>query len=121
MSRLTEREFDRRSIHLENPIHEPGAYEAQARFSYGISATLKLIVDAEGQEGAVEARMAEEAEQAEAADQDMEPEAMESPGTDDAVDRDTEPEAVESPGTDGADEQAPSTDPEPDAEEEQQP
>ena len=103
LSRVTEREFDRRSIHLENSIHEPGVYEAQARFSYGISATLKIIVDAEGQEGAVEARLAEEAEQAEAAEQGMEPEAMESPGTDDA------------------DEQAPSTDPEPDAEEEQQP
>ena len=62
--------------------------------SYGISATLKLIVDAEGQEGAVEARMAEEAAQAEAASQNI------------------QPEAVESPGTDGADEQAPSTDPE---------
>ena len=101
--RVTEREFDRRSIVLENPIHEPGAYEAQARFSYGISATLKIIVDAEGQEGAVEASMAEESEQAEAADQDM------------------EPEAVESPGIDSADEQAPSTDPEPGVEEEQQP
>ena len=81
LTRLTEREFDRRSIHLESPIHEPGAYEAQARFAYGISATLKLIVDAEGQEGAVEARMAEEAgeaEQSEAAGQDTEPEAVES-------------------------------------------
>ena len=101
--RLTEREFDRRSIHLENPIHEPGAYEAQARFTYGISAPLKLIVDAEGQEGAVEARMAEEAAQAEADSQNI------------------QPEAVESPGMDVADEQAPSTDPETDVEEEQQP
>ena len=105
LTRITEREFDRRSIHLENPIHEPGAYEAQARFAYGISATLKLIVDAEGQEGAVEASMAEdaEAEQSEAAGQD------------------TDPEAVESPATDDADEQAPPTDPEPSAEEEPQP
>ena len=101
--RITEREFDRRSIHLEDSIHEPGAYEAQARFPHGISATLKLIVDAEGQEGAVEARMAEEAEQAEATDQD------------------TEPEAVKPPGTDVADEQAPPTDPEPGVEEEEQP
>ena len=101
--RLTEREFDRRSIVLENPIHEPGVYEAQARFAYGISATLKLIVDAEGQEGAVEARLAEESEQAEADSQDMEPEAAEPAGADDA------------------DEPAPSTDPEPSAEEEQQP
>ena len=101
--RLTEREFDRRSILLENPIHEPGAYEAQARFPHGISATLKLIVDAEGQEGAVEARIAEEAAQAEAAEQNM------------------EPEAVKPPGTDVADEQAPPTDPEPGVEEEEQP
>ena len=106
LTRITEREFDRRSISLENPIHEPGAYEAQARFAYGISATLKLIVDAEGQEGAVEARMAEEAEGAEQAE---------------AADQDTEPEAVESPATDDADEQAPPTDPEPSAEEEPQP
>ena len=105
LTRLTEREFDRRSISLENPIHEPGAYEAQARFAYGISATLKLIVDAKGQEGAVEARMAEEtegAEQAEAAGQVV------------------EPEAVESPSTDDADEPAPSPDPEPSEEEEPQ-
>ena len=101
--RLTEREFDRRSIHLEDSIHEPGAYEAQARFPHGISATLKLIVDAEGQEGAVEARIAEEAAQAEAAEQNM------------------EPEAVKPPGTDVADEQAPPTDPEPGVEEEEQP
>ncbi len=103
LTRLTEREFDRRSIILENPIHEPGAYEAEARFAYGISATLKLIVDAEGQEGSVEASMAEEAEQSEADGLDM------------------EPEAVESPAADDADEQAPSTDPEPSVEEEPQP
>ncbi len=120
--RLTEREFDRRSIQLENSIHEPGIYEAQVRFSYGISATLKIVVDAEGQEGAVEARLAEEAEQAEAAEQGMEPDTVKSPAMDETdAEQNMEPEAVESPGTDDADEQTPSTDPEPDAEEEQQP
>lgn len=48
--RLTEREFDRRSIQLEGPIHEPGEYPVEIRLSHGITASLQVTVLAEGQE-----------------------------------------------------------------------
>lgn len=48
--RLTEREFDRRSIQLEEPIHEPGEYPVEIRLSHGVSTTLVVTVLAEGQE-----------------------------------------------------------------------
>ena len=60
LSSLTERQFDRRSIHLDKPIQEPGLYEVQLRFSYGIAAALRVVVDGEGQEGSVEAALAEQ-------------------------------------------------------------
>ena len=50
--RLTEREFDRRSIQLEAPIHEPGEYPVEIRLSHGVSTTLQVKVLAEGQETA---------------------------------------------------------------------
>jgi large subunit ribosomal protein L9 len=48
--RLTEREFDRRSIQLEEPIHEPGEYPVEIRLSHGVTASLQVTVLAEGQE-----------------------------------------------------------------------
>ncbi len=48
--RLTEREFDRRSILLEEPIHEPGEYPVEIRLSRDVSTTLVVTVLAEGQE-----------------------------------------------------------------------
>lgn len=47
--RLTEREFDRRSIQLEGPIHEPGEYPVEIRLPHGVSTTLQVTVLAEGQ------------------------------------------------------------------------
>ncbi len=49
MLRLTEREFDRRSIQLEEPIHEPGEYAVNIRLSQSTSATIQVTVLAEGQ------------------------------------------------------------------------
>ena len=51
LSRLTEREFDRHSIHLEEPIHEPGEYQAEVRFPHSISATVPVTAVGEGQAG----------------------------------------------------------------------
>jgi len=51
LSRLTEREFDRHSIHLEEPIHEPGEYQAEIRFPHSISATVQVTAVGEGQAG----------------------------------------------------------------------
>ncbi|PZC50434.1 MAG: large subunit ribosomal protein L9 [Chloroflexi bacterium] len=63
LSSLIERQFDRRSIQLDQSIQEPGLYEVQLRFSYGISAALRVVVDAEGQEGSVETALAEKEEE----------------------------------------------------------
>lgn len=49
LSRLTERELDRRTVHLDEAIHEPGEYQVEIRFPHGISATVQVIV--QGQEG----------------------------------------------------------------------
>lgn len=48
--RLTEREFDRRSVQLDEPIHEPGEYPVEIRLSHGVTASLQVTVLAEGQE-----------------------------------------------------------------------
>ena len=48
--RLTEREFDRRSIQLEEPIHEPGEYPVEIRLSRGSTVSLQVTVLAEGQD-----------------------------------------------------------------------
>ena len=62
LTSITEREFDRRSIQLDQPIQEPGIFEVELRFSYGISTSLRVVVDAEGQEGSIEAALAEQEE-----------------------------------------------------------
>ncbi len=59
LHRLTEREIDRRTIRLEEPVQEPGEYQAELRLGYGVSTTLQFVVDAEGDEGGVLARKAE--------------------------------------------------------------
>ena len=51
LSRLTEREFDRRTIQLEGPIHEPGEYQAEIRFPHGISATVQVVAEGVGEQG----------------------------------------------------------------------
>lgn len=51
LHRLTERAFDRRFIHIDKPIQEPGDYQAEIRLPQGSSATVKLAVmgrDAQG-------------------------------------------------------------------------
>ncbi len=77
LSRLTEREFDRRSVHLAETIHELGEYEAEVRFPQGITATVKVIVEAEGAQGALAREQKEEAAQAVAEAQQAEAEPAE--------------------------------------------
>mgnify|MGYP001612322973 CR=1 FL=1 len=51
LQRVTEREFDRRFIHIDKPIQEPGEYQAELRFPQGVTAAVKLAVvgkDAQG-------------------------------------------------------------------------
>ena len=48
LSRVTEREIDRRIVHLEEPIHEPGEYPVELRFAHGIVATILAKVRSEG-------------------------------------------------------------------------
>lgn len=69
LSRLTEREIDRRSILLAEAIHEPGSYQVEVRLGYGISATVQVTAQGQGQEqpplqAAAEATEAEEEPQA---------------------------------------------------------
>ncbi len=49
LSRLTKREIDRRTVHLEEPIQEPGSYEVELRLGHGISVTLAVTVEGEGE------------------------------------------------------------------------
>ena len=51
LSRLTEREFDRRTVHLEKLIHEPGIYQTEIRMGYGISSTIPVTAEGEGPGG----------------------------------------------------------------------
>ncbi|MBI4339327.1 MAG: 50S ribosomal protein L9 [Chloroflexi bacterium] len=44
LNRLTQRDFDRRLIHLEKPIQEPGEYKVELRFPQGLSATVSVVV-----------------------------------------------------------------------------
>lgn len=72
LSRLIEREIDRRSIQLAEPIHEPGTYQAEVRLGHGISATLQVTTQGQAQ---AEAQAREEpAAQAEPAPAEGEPE-----------------------------------------------
>ena len=48
LSLLTEREIEHRSVQLEEPIREPGSYEAEVRLGYGISVALQVTAEAEG-------------------------------------------------------------------------
>ncbi|MBI4199176.1 MAG: 50S ribosomal protein L9 [Chloroflexi bacterium] len=47
LSRLTEREIDRRAVVVPAPIHEPGTYQAEVRFAQGIVATVQVAVEGE--------------------------------------------------------------------------
>ncbi len=77
LSRLTEREFDRRTVHLAETIHELGEYEAEVRFPQGITATVKVVVEAEGARGAQAREQKQEATQAVAEVQQAEEEPTE--------------------------------------------
>ena len=60
ISRLTERDIDRRSVQLVEPIQEPGAYEVELRLGHGISVIIHVNAVGEGQE--TEGLAAEETE-----------------------------------------------------------
>ena len=47
---MADREIDRRSVHLDEPIHEPGDYSANLRFAHGVSTTIQVTVTSEGVE-----------------------------------------------------------------------
>ena len=53
LHRLTEREFDRRFIHIEKVIQEPGEYLAEMRFPQGVTAAIKLNVVGKNAQGHV--------------------------------------------------------------------
>lgn len=61
LSRLAGREIERREVHLENPIREPGEFHAEIRFAHGITTTVPVTVVAEGSETPKTAEQVEEA------------------------------------------------------------
>ena len=62
LARLTEREINRRTINLAEPIHEPGEQQVEVQMAHGITATIQVTARAEGAE---EEEPAAEAEQVE--------------------------------------------------------
>ena len=50
LSRLADREIQRRIVYLEEPIREPGEFQAEIRFAHGITTTIPVTVVAEGAE-----------------------------------------------------------------------
>jgi large subunit ribosomal protein L9 len=48
LSRMADREIDRNSVHLAEPIREPGDYSVNLRFAHGVSTTIQVTVTAEG-------------------------------------------------------------------------
>ena len=62
LARLTDREIDRRTIKLAEPIHEPGEHQVEVQMAHGITATIQVTAQAEGAE---EEEPAAEAEQEE--------------------------------------------------------
>ncbi|MCZ6614714.1 MAG: 50S ribosomal protein L9 [Chloroflexi bacterium] len=50
LARLTDREIDRRTINLAEPIHEPGEHQVEVQMAHGISATIQVTARAEGAE-----------------------------------------------------------------------
>ena len=50
LSRLADREIHRRAVFLEEPIREPGEFQAEIRFAHGITTTIPVTVVAEGAE-----------------------------------------------------------------------
>ena len=64
LSRLTDREIQRRVVYLEEPIREPGEFQAEIRLAHGITTTIPVTVVAEGTEVP---QTAEDQEQPEAA------------------------------------------------------
>ncbi len=49
LSRITEREIDRRAIQMGEPIHEAGSYQLEIRLSPTVSAAIQVQVTAAGQ------------------------------------------------------------------------
>ena len=47
LSKVTNRDIDRRMIGLEEPIHEPGTYELGLHLSSNVDARINLIAEAE--------------------------------------------------------------------------
>lgn len=68
LARLTEREIDRRTINLAEPIHEPGEQQVEVQMAHGITATIQVTARAEGaeeEEPAAEAQQVEPTAEAE--------------------------------------------------------
>lgn len=51
LTNIINHEFDRRTVHLPGPIHEPGTYEAMVRLGYGISIPIPIIAKDENDPG----------------------------------------------------------------------
>ena len=70
LSRLTEREIDRRTINLTEPIHEPGEHQVEVQMAHGITATIQVRARAEGAEEEEPTAEAEQEEPAAVAEQE---------------------------------------------------
>ena len=99
LSRLTEREFDRRAIQLEKPIHEPGSYQAEVRLPQGIATSIDVTVLGEDAQGRIQTQ--QEAPKVpidqEAPEAPMELEAPEAPLEQEVPEASMEQEAPEVP------------------------
>lgn len=47
LAKVTEREIDRRLVELEQPIHEPGTYNAVVRLHPQVTSTINVVAEAE--------------------------------------------------------------------------
>ena len=70
LTRLTEREIDRRAINLAEPIHEPGEHQVEVQMAHGITATVHVTARAEGAEEEGPVAEAEQEEPAAEAEQE---------------------------------------------------
>ena len=70
LSKLVDREIDRRTVEIDEPIRELGTFDVNVRLHPEVTAGIKVLVYAMGTDPDAEAKAAEEAESAEAVAED---------------------------------------------------
>lgn len=70
LSKLVDREIDRRTVEIDEPIRELGTFDINVRLHPEVTAGIKVLVYAMGTDPDAEAKAAEEAESAEAVAED---------------------------------------------------